>query len=375
MMNQITTLYHLIFVVKIKIIMKVCILGDGLIALSIAKALINQEIYVDIFSYNNKKKLNQTRTIGISDSNIEFYNKNICNIEKFLWNISEIDIYNEKLKNEKLLNFHTENKRLFSIIRNNQLHNYLLSILKKEKFLEIKKKINYNKIAKDYGLIINCDLNNYLTKKYFYKKINKNYNSLAYTTIIKHQKITNNVATQIFTKKGPIAFLPLSENETSIVYSVKGKENINLRDLIEIYNPKYKISGMKNFSFFELKSSNLRSYHHKNILAFGDLLHRLHPLAGQGFNMSVRDIKKLIQIIKYKINLGLDLDYSICLDFEKKMKHKNYIFSSGVDFIYEFFNFENKIDNKIMSKSIKYFGKKKFTNKILTNIANRGLIF
>ena len=35
-------------------------------------------------------------------------------------------------------------------------------------------------------------------------------------------------------------------------------------------------------SSFELKSSNLRNYYKENILAFGDLLHKLHPLAGQG---------------------------------------------------------------------------------------------
>ena len=53
-------------------------------------------------------------------------------------------------------------------------------------------------------------------------------------------------------------------------------------------------------ALFELKSSNLRSYYHKNILAFGDLLHRLHPLAGQGFNMTIRDINILCELIKLK---------------------------------------------------------------------------
>ena len=46
---------------------------------------------------------------------------------------------------------------------------------------------------------------------------------------LKHRKIQNNTASQIFTKNGPLAFLPLSEIETSIVYSIKGKKNINLK--------------------------------------------------------------------------------------------------------------------------------------------------
>ena len=58
-------MYHLIFIVKIKNIMKVCIIGDGLISLTLAKALVNQNIYVDIFITKKNSKLYQTRTIGI----------------------------------------------------------------------------------------------------------------------------------------------------------------------------------------------------------------------------------------------------------------------------------------------------------------------
>ena len=39
--------------------------------------------------------------------------------------------------------------------------------------------------------------------------------------------------------------------------------------------------------YFPLKSFNFENIIIKNILAFGDLLHKIHPLAGQGFNMSI----------------------------------------------------------------------------------------
>ena len=74
---------------------------------------------------------------------------------------------------------------------------------------------------------------------------------------------------------------------------------------------------MIKLKIFELKSFNLRSYYHNNILAFGDLLHRIHPLAGQGFNMTIRDIKILNNIIKNKIDLGLPIDSSVNNEFEK----------------------------------------------------------
>ena len=41
-------MYHLIFIVKIKNIMKICILGNGLTSLTLAKTLVKLDIHVDI---------------------------------------------------------------------------------------------------------------------------------------------------------------------------------------------------------------------------------------------------------------------------------------------------------------------------------------
>ena len=109
------------------------------------------------------------------------------------------------------------------------------------------------------------------------------------------------------------------------------------------------------------------------MLAFGDLLHKIHPLAGQGFNMSLRDIKSLLEIIKFRLKNGLDLDSSICSEFEKNMRHKNYIFNNGIDFIYELFYLETKTKNKLLGKSIKYLGKNRIIKKFLTRIADHGV--
>ena len=159
-----------------------------------------------------------------------------------------------------------------------------------------------------------------------------------------------------------------------MVYSVKGKQDLNLKNCIKKYNMKYQNLRLNEIYCFELKSSNLRSYYYKNIIAFGDLLHRLHPLAGQGFNMTIRDIKEISQLILFKQENGLDLDTSICSDFEKNTKSKNYLFSNGVDFIYEIFNFQNKIDNSSISRSIKFLGKNKIINKFFINFADRGIV-
>ena len=49
-------MYHLIFIVKIKNNMRVCILGYGLSSLTLAKALVNQNIYVEIISNKKNQK-------------------------------------------------------------------------------------------------------------------------------------------------------------------------------------------------------------------------------------------------------------------------------------------------------------------------------
>ena len=67
--------------------------------------------------------------------------------------------------------------------------------------------------------------------------------------------------------------------------------------------------------------SVLKNYHHNNFLAFGDCLHKIHPLAGQGFNMTIRDIRILINIIKKKIDLGLPVNYLVNQEFENKCKY------------------------------------------------------
>ncbi len=71
---------------------------------------------------------------------------------------------------------------------------------------------------------------------------------------------------------------------------------------------------------------------------------------------------------------GLELDNSICMDFEKNTKNRNFLFSSGIDFIYEFFNLENKFKDNNLSKFVKFLGRSKTTNKFFTKLADNGII-
>ena len=357
--------------------MKVCIIGNGLVSLTLANALIKKNLDVHIISGKKFSHYDKSRTLGISKSNVDYFNNKIVSLQKIPWEIKNIKIFSENLSNKKILDFKNDNKQIFSIIKNYRLQKLLYTNLKKNKFIRFKNLQTLNKLdKKEYNLIINCDSENEITKKFFSKKIEKNYDSYAFTTTITHKKKINNTAYQNFTKEGPIAFLPISNNQTSVVYSIRNKKigkNINLNDLIKKFNPSYEIIKIADYSCFELKSSNVRNYYKDNILAFGDLLHKIHPLAGQGFNMSLRDIKFLSNLIDKKINLGLDVDKSVCIEFQKKLKDKNYLFSVGIDWIYEIFNFESKINTNILSKSINIIGKNRTLNSLFKKFADNGL--
>ena len=68
----------------------------------------------------------------------------------------------------------------------------------------------------------------------------------------------NNVAMQIYTKKGPLAFLPLSSTQTSIVFSYKSLNKIQFKEIkkiLEKFNNKYVITRFGKLENFNLKFS------------------------------------------------------------------------------------------------------------------------
>ena len=62
-------------------------------------------------------------------------------------------------------------------------------------------------------------------------------------------------------------------------------------------------------------------YYKKNILILGDGLHSIHPMAGQGFNLVVRDIKALANLLRENSRLGMSIEGSFILD--KFYKNRN----------------------------------------------------
>tara|TARA_Y100000591_G_scaffold268963_1_gene243375 strand:- start:6642 stop:7739 length:1098 start_codon:yes stop_codon:yes gene_type:complete len=365
--------------------MNVCLIGNNLTSLILAYILSKKNFNVEIYSLKSTKHAFNTRTLGITASNLKYLKKYLNDLTKNTNRIDQIKvlIQNGKINEEILFNQNSTN--LFNMIKYDQFIKIIKNKIYRKKNISLKKlqkDLDFIKlISKEkFDLIINCETNNILTRKYLSTGISKNYKNKAFTAIISHNKTKNNRATQIFTKYGPLAYLPLSNKSTSVVFSLEEKIKSNpthqeIKSIINKFNPYYKKISYSKIENFKLSLKLPKFYFFKNILFFGDNLHSIHPLAGQGFNMTIRDIRKLDEIIDSKINLGLNINKYIYEEFQREAKSQNSAFSLGVDFIYEFFRFNrNFIPKNISEHLFSYVNKNEKLKKFGIKLANNGVL-
>jgi len=384
---------------------KICIIGSGLTGLMIAYLLSKFRLQIDIVEQDfNKKKINPTK-IALSKSSLDelcrYGLKDIRKKSNIIKNIYLHDSYSSiSLKQD--LHFSVSNKKealayiidsntLFSDIykklkslKNINFINKEISSINDEKFF---KEITFKDlIKKNYNLIIFASANNLslLSKFKLRKVVDKSYNEDAYVFNLFHEKISNNSARQFFLKDGPLAFLPVSSAETSVIWSIKNnsinkKYVSNKKYLSKFFNNHFKelfkeiisISEINkfnlNYSFNELKDS-------KRTLLFGEIANKIHPIAGQGWNMTLRNIFSLIKVIKYSINLGLEIGNDIFIKkYLDETNLNNLAFATLIDGIRKIFDI--KIDSyaAIRKNTLSNLDKNFFIKKNFINIANKGL--
>ena len=226
-------------------------------------------------------------------------------------------------------------------------------------------------------VIICTGHNSNLVKNLFNSpKIENTYKELAITTVLNHNSIKNNIVRQIFLNNGIFALLPISNTKTSIVWSVKKelqKKDILLKKKIKFYAKNYlsNITFATNIENRDLNFLIRDKYYLDRTLLLGDALHVMHPFVGQGFNMTLRDLASLEEILTNKINLGLDIGSSdILSEFSDEIKPRNFVFSIGVDLLKNSMSFK-----KLRNEALKILDKSNFAKKIFFNIADKGFRF
>ena len=353
---------------------KICIIGNGLTGLTTALILGKLNLDVHLIAAPDRRKKKDIRSTAISDSNY----KSIINLigkkySKIFFQSKEIDLYKEYSGEIKhFMNLSNKNESLMFLFQN--------EILKKL----IQKKINTYKNLKTYYKKVNkIDVENnkvfFANKKISYdaifvctgskSEIVKNIfgdrfiesktNEIAFTSIVNH---TSNIvnAKQFFLKEGPMAILPLNKNKFSFVWSVSSKfKNQNptplvtkkLKEILKLKND-FIISKIDYFPISFKFRSNFKK---KNILVLGEGSYNVHPVAGQGFNLILRDVLYLNSKINEYVKNGIQIKDSLFIDeYLEQRKPENFLFGLGINFLNNFFKF-NKITEpmkKVILKDI-----------------------
>jgi 2-octaprenyl-6-methoxyphenol hydroxylase len=384
---------------------KICIIGSGLTGLMIAYLLSKFRLQIDIVEQDfNKKKINPTK-IALSKSSLDelcrYGLKDIKKKSNIIKNIYLHDSYSSiSLKQD--LHFSVSNKKealayiidsntLFSDIykklkslKNINFINKEISSINDEKFF---KEITFKDlIKKNYNLIIFASANNLslLSKFKLRKVVDKSYNEDAYVFNLFHEKISNNSARQFFLKDGPLAFLPVSSTETSVIWSIKNnsinkKYVSNKKYLSKFFNNHFKELFKEIISISEINKFNLNYIFNelkdsKRTLLFGEIANKIHPIAGQGWNMTLRNIFSLIKVIKYSINLGLEIGNDIFIKkYLDETNLNNLAFATLIDGIRKIFDIRIDSYAAIRKNTLSNFDKNFFIKKNFINIANKGL--
>ena len=123
-----------------------------------------------------------------------------------------------------------------------------------------------------------------------------------------------------------------------------------------------KIENFSEKKVYPLKLSFLKHYSHKNIIFLGDVNHAIHPIAGQGLNLIIKDLNKLIDIIEMNASF-LDVN-KISKIFMRKRIIPNFAMIGFTHALVKMFEGDNSILKFIRNSGINILEKCKILKKI-----------
>lgn len=168
------------------------------------------------------------------------------------------------------------------------------------------------------------------------------YDQLGLVTTVEHEHPHGGVAYEQFLPTGPFAILPMTGNRSSLVWTEKTSE---ARRLLALPATGFGAELATRFGAhlgaiaatgpvwsYPLKLQLARSYVKQRFALVGDAAHTIHPLAGQGFNLGLKDVAALAETVLDAARLGTDYgDETVLRRYERWRRFDSTVLAAVTD--------------------------------------------
>lgn len=168
----------------------------------------------------------------------------------------------------------------------------------------------------DAALIVGSDGSGSLSRKLAgIQTSGWDYDQRAFVTHVRTEHPHARTAWQRFLPEGPIAFLPLADGRSSIVWTTipehaerlvsEAPEQVGKELTLALDGTLGKVELAGPRGQFPLRLTHAREYCRERFVLVGDAAHAIHPLAGQGVNLGFLDSAALIEVLAEELDAGL----------------------------------------------------------------------
>ena len=186
------------------------------------------------------------------------------------------------------------------------------------------------------------------------------YSQSGIVCTIKHEKDHLGIAQEIFLPSGPFAVLPLNNNRASLVWTEKqdrvgaymAMDRASLLEEIKKrvgpYLGEMEIEGP--VWSYPLSFHIATKFYGERMVLMGDAAHGVHPIAGQGYNLGVKDIAVLRDVMLETIQSGLDIGHGTQLEkYDRWRRFDATSLGFGMDALNKLMSTDNSLLRKVRS--------------------------